>query len=340
MTLYLPWRHTWKLTGYSRGELLHTLALAPQEDVTIEVTSWDRYKRTYEESAESSFEQSRDFTQTDKDSHAVVRDITNGSSFGLSIGGQVGYSSGGFNVTGTNSADARANLNSASRVTFDSMSEAVTKSSMKLRLQRQTKVGETSEIGTENKVTRRVHNPNLCHTLKLNYYEVLAHYDVEISFKAPEARLCVLVPTAGLVDDKFTYTNVRYYQSVLERVLLIPALAPGFEAAHRLVAQDKMCEARARLAMCGAAANCPDKDARRSEDQTAGRCGRPIMPLAAPHRKRRWVPYVGSAGVRPVRAESTQFDRWLYLRAAKRLEPHVFTLLAQLDSYRGSGGAL
>ena len=340
LALYLPWRHIWKLTGYSRGELLHTLALAPQEDVTIEVTSWDRYKRTYEESAESSFEQSRDFTQTDKDSHAVVRDIANGSSFGLSIGGTVGYTSGGFNVTGTNSADARVNLNSSSKVTFDAMSEAVTKSSMKLRLQRQTKVGETSEIGTENKVTRRVHNPNLCHTLKFNYYEVLSQYDVEISFKTAEARLCVLVPTAGLVEDAFTYTNVRYYQSVLERVLLVPALAPGFDAARRLVAQDKLCEARARLAMCDAAKDLHDtsqEDEAKILAQLRTVVDRYDL-LASSPRSADLVNIPGSMATWNLSVtDIDKFDRWLYLKAAKVVEPHVFTFLDQLSAMRSSG---
>jgi hypothetical protein len=131
---------------------------------------------------------------------------------------------------------------------------------MKLKLERQTKLGETSEIGTEDKTTRRVRNPNLCHTLLLNYYEILAHHDIETAFSETEARLCVLVPTAGIAVHEFTYTNVRYDQSVLERVLLVPALAAGFGAAHRLVAQDKLCGARKRLALCGASQHLNDVD--------------------------------------------------------------------------------
>lgn len=328
------------MTGYSRGELLHTLALAPQEEATIEVSSWDRYKNTYEESAESSFEQSRDFTQTDKDSHAVVRDMANGSSFGLSIGGTVGYNNAGFNVTGTNSADARVNLNNSSKFTFDTMSESVTKSSMKLKLERQTKLGETSEIGTEDKTTRRVRNPNLCHTLLLNYYEILAHYDIEIAFSEPEARLCVLVPTSGIAVPEFTYTNVRYYQSVLERVLLVPALAAGFDAAHRLAAQDKLCEARTRLALCGASQNLNDADqaaeAKIIAQLTSIVSDYDLLSSAPVSAHLDW--YVFAPIYDLVLDDVTRFCRWLYLRRARQVEPHLFVMLDQLKIRVAAGG--
>ena len=52
-----------------------------------------------------------------------------------------------------------------------SWGESGTKSINKLKLQLETKVSESSEIGTEIKVTRKVRNPNLCHALTLNYYE-------------------------------------------------------------------------------------------------------------------------------------------------------------------------
>ena len=57
------WRQTKKLMGYSRGSLLQSLALAPREEVTIEISSWERRTRTLEQSTEAETEQSFESAQ-------------------------------------------------------------------------------------------------------------------------------------------------------------------------------------------------------------------------------------------------------------------------------------
>lgn len=53
LALYLPWKQQWWLQGYSRGQLLHSFALAPQEESVIEISSWDRRKTETEISTSS-----------------------------------------------------------------------------------------------------------------------------------------------------------------------------------------------------------------------------------------------------------------------------------------------
>jgi hypothetical protein len=358
LALYMPWRHTWKLRGYSRGEVLHALSLAPQEEATIEVSSWDRRKRTLEDSAESEFEQTKELTQTDKDSTSVVKDVANQNSFGMNIGGNVGFNASGFNVSGSSNADARIGLNTSAKASLDLMHETVSKSSSKLRVQRQTKIGETVEIGTEEKITRRVRNANLCHTLLLNYYEVLAHYDIDISFNKAEARLCALIPTDSLGLREFNYTNVRYCESILKRVLIVPSLEPGFDAAHRLYAQDQLCEARRRNELCAGAKNVPDaEDADRQKLiaqvnrilNAYDQLGRATNNAAPFKEQSLWnfaaaaiglagfiwtlqFHFGGDAGVQ-------EFQRWLYLKRARQLEPHLFDLLKTMSDERFSNAS-
>jgi hypothetical protein len=342
LALYMPWRHTWRLKGYSRGELLHALALAAQEEVNLEVSTWDRRKRAYEDTAESEFEQTKEFTETQKDSRAVVDEMSNQSSFGINIGGSVGFKEAGFDVHGTHGSDARTSLNNSSKTSVETMAESVRRSTMKLRLQRQTKIAETSEVGTEDKVSRRIRNPNLCHTLKLNYYEVLADYDVEITFSKAQARLCVLIDNAELGLSEFDYTNIRYYESVLKRVLLVPSLASGFDAAHRLYAQDQLCEARRRNDMCSGVeklAKKPEDDEKALADQV-GRIVKSYgsMASARPTAMKRpspWSILSGAFGLPGLvwtltLLDAQEFQRWLYRVRAHQLEPHLFDLLAEL----------
>src|SRR5262249_33855003 len=140
LALYTPWKQQWKLKGYSRGELLQALALAPQEEVTIEVSSWDKRKTTFEDSAQSEFEQSTDFTQTDKDSQSVVREVGNQFQAGMTSGMQVGVKvSEAVDIHGQASGDIHDSMNNSAKSTLDSVSEAVRHSAAKLRLERQTK---------------------------------------------------------------------------------------------------------------------------------------------------------------------------------------------------------
>jgi hypothetical protein len=54
---YVPYLQTWTLLGYSRGALLNTIALSPQEETTIELFTWDRRTDALEQTSSSDVEQ-------------------------------------------------------------------------------------------------------------------------------------------------------------------------------------------------------------------------------------------------------------------------------------------
>ncbi len=347
LAMYVPWRQGWKLRGYSRGELLHALALAPQEEVTIEVSSWDRRKRSFEDSAQSEFEQTTDFTDTEKDSQSVVREVANQSQFGANFGTQVGAKFEVVSFGGTAGGDMRTAVNDSTKTSFDSLREATRHASMKLRLQRQTKIGETTEIGTEEKVTRKVRNANLCHTLLLNYYEVLTHYDIVTEFNRDDACLCVLIPIRSrLGAERFTYQTVRYYESVLRRVLLIPSLADGFDAARKLFAQDQLCDAKRRNEACNAAKN-PGSFETSDQERLQKQANRIVKAyatlkgvnqfLSATVGPPWWQGFVPYPVLTLYLLDKAQFQRWLYVQRSRELEPSLFTVLDSLTADNEEG---
>lgn len=339
LALYLPWRHRWILRGYSRGELLHSLALGPQEEVTIEISTWDRRKRTFEDSAQSEFEQTLDFTDTRKDTESVVREVGNQTELGLTAGGNIGFKVGIVDVSANSTASAKNGITNSSKNNLEILRESVTKATNKLKLQRETKVSETSEIGTENKVTRKVRNPNMCHTLTLNYYEVLAHYGIVTEFNKDDARLCVLDDNPIQMDD-FNDTNMRYYESVLRRVLLVPDLAKGFDAARKLYAQAQLCEAERRNETCHAMANLDtgDEAARQQLVDTVGRAvaaykklqqsGVSAIPVPSPIQF--FLPVFWPILTIMV-FDQVSLQRWMYLNRAAAIAPHLFEVLGTLS---------
>jgi len=111
----------------------------------------------------------------------------------------------------------------------------VMKASTKVRTRRVSKITETREWGSEERITRKVKNPNVCHTLNLDYFEVLAHYEIATRFLQDDARLCAMIANPVVVVE-FTREVVRVNETPLSDALLDGALRDGFVACRTLEA--------------------------------------------------------------------------------------------------------
>ncbi len=247
LALYVPYRQTWQLLGYARGAVLNSISLAPQEETTIEIYTWDRRKRTLEKSLSTESEQSLETTVTNRDTVETVHEAAQDSGWGVNgkIGVTIPSSPVDFGVGG----DIKQNLKDANKSTHQVMAEAVQKASAKLKATRQTKVEESEEFGSEQRVTRKLKNPNMCRTLNLDCYEVVAGYSVSTVLRRDQIRLCLLVPhlIPGAVDRGF----LLCHEGVLRSVLRDPTYVGGFDASHTLAAADRLCNFK-----CKAACDC------------------------------------------------------------------------------------
>ena len=66
----------WDLVGYSRGSLVSSITLAPQEELTIEVFTWDRSKLEQENDDSTESERSDESTSLARVSAKVTSDLT------------------------------------------------------------------------------------------------------------------------------------------------------------------------------------------------------------------------------------------------------------------------
>jgi hypothetical protein len=241
LAVYFEWKQTWTLKGFSRGRLLQSLALAPQEDTTIELLTWDRRRKTLDQSSSTETEQTMEDEQKTQDSNEVLRELTRKDEFELKVAGSldVQYNGGTVNVKigGQASADRKSNAEDVTRNTTKSITEGLHKSSAKVRTQRSSKVTETTEIGSEQRITRKIRNPNLCHTLNLDYFEILTHYLVTTEFNEPGMRFCAMIINP-VAEQTFAYPFIRQHQGALRDALIDRSLAPGFEAIQFLRARE------------------------------------------------------------------------------------------------------
>ena len=105
-----------------------------------------------------------------------------------------------------------------------------------MKTQRSSKVTETTETGSEQRITRKIRNPNLCHTLNLDYFEILTHYLVKTEFNESGMRFCAMI-TNPVAERTFGYPFIRQHESPLRDALIDRSLSPGFEAIRLLRAR-------------------------------------------------------------------------------------------------------
>jgi hypothetical protein len=351
LALYLPFRQEWELLGYSRGALLNSLSLAPQEETTIEIFSWDRRKQSSERSTTTELEVTSDTTVTTKDSDEVLKEVTRDSSFQLQARGELSVAPIGLTIG--SSLDAKTAVKDLTKQTHNHIQDSVTKTSGKVKASRQTKISESFELGREERVTRKIRNPNMCHTLSLDYFEILSNYNVRTRFDAAAARLCVLLQNP--VDFDVDRTSLRVYDHVLRPGLLAPALASGFDAARLLAARERACSVACEQCDCTPVATDGSGDANASAAWQA--VVKALERFASP-----WVNslctatpddfYAASYSVTPPplggkvlggeKFESARenYQRWLYVQALRETGAGDFVrLMCSLVSDRGQASS-
>jgi hypothetical protein len=238
VALFLAWRQLWTLKGLSRGRLLHSLSLAPQEEATIELFTWERHRKTLEQSSETDTEQTFEGSDSTKDTSDVYSEVNRQRDFQWQVSGSLRATyrpvAGEITLGADASVSNKSTVGEIGKTTQNRVHETVVKASSKVRSQRVTKISETVEWGSEQRITRKIRNPNLCHTLNLDYYEVLAHYAIETSFLPNDSRLCAFVPNP--ISTDLTEAVVRRNETALSDALLEGNLRLGFEAIRVLEA--------------------------------------------------------------------------------------------------------
>lgn len=248
VAVFVPWKQTWTLKGFSRGNLLHSIALAPLEQVTLQVLSWERRSRSLEQSSETDIDQQTEVTQTTRDTEDVFREMLAKHDFAWQLSGALdasynnGVASISFATDG--SVSNTDSIQQTARNSSQHLSESTVKATSRVRSRRVTRIMQSVESGREERVTRLIRNPNQCHTLTFDFFETLAHYEISLRFIKERLRLVVLIPNPISHKD-FSSEIIRRNETTFRNALIEPALVDGFDACQTVAAYD---EARNLLA--------------------------------------------------------------------------------------------
>ena len=215
----------WTPVGYTRGELIGSVSLAPGERVTVEIHSWDKSttKTESELASESELRTSEKYSQ--RDALTVLQEYAARQNTKVDMGLNVPLKVVTLNLGFGQVNDAQSRVNN----TTENIREQTAEAANVLKVNRKMRIESSREVGRESKQTRVVENTNRCHTLNCHYFEIIANYLVSTRFR--DVQPCLLIPYPRIA---FTIDVVLCNEGVLRRSLLDRTFLPGFEAAHLL----------------------------------------------------------------------------------------------------------
>lgn len=200
----LTFKQVWKADGYSLGDLLYSLPLAPGQKKLISTLDWHRdevvariAERRAVESFSAALVRDRDISETISTAlHESVRARSEattaavGGGIGAFIGPIVIGGGGGFSRSG--SSANQLSTRSVSGRSLQQIQDRTTQASSLVRSQRATVVQTAREGESLRAQTEVVANYNHCHAMTVEYFEVLRHF--KVTTELAHVQECLFVP--------------------------------------------------------------------------------------------------------------------------------------------------
>ncbi|MET9462142.1 helix-hairpin-helix domain-containing protein [Streptomyces canus] len=240
----LRFKQEWVADGYSLGDLLYSLPLAPAQRKMIAIVDWERREEaartefsTAAEQLAASLNRERDIT--DIVTGTVTQSASGGSSAsssafggGLGVGavlGPVGALIGvGGGTSSANSSSWERASRSSSAYALNQLRDRTLQSAAAVRSQRSSVVQSVTQGERVSAQTELVANYNHCHAITIQYFQVLRH--LLVRQRLTEVQECLFIP---LLMTSFTPHKVLRWADTL-RPALPPSLRIGLDALSRI----------------------------------------------------------------------------------------------------------
>lgn len=246
---------TWTTAGLALGNLLHSVCLAPGEVTQVAIIDWERTESgSQQESIDASDAKSSSSNQSrsiQDVTSAVMRETQEGSSHARSdsvstqggVGGALAFFAGsasqGTNQTVTTAVTRSAGSRDVAAEANQNVNAATTRAAEQVRSRRASVVREVRQAEHEQITTRVVANYNHCHTLNIEYFEVVEVF--ELVTRVVSAERCIFLPMKIVDfvedlknDEKRVFGQrycIRFRDTLVEAARLIgdPELAIAIE---------------------------------------------------------------------------------------------------------------
>ncbi|MDJ0460398.1 helix-hairpin-helix domain-containing protein [Streptomyces sp. H27-C3] len=240
----LRFKQEWVADGYSMGNLLYSLPLAPGQKKQIAVVDWERRETTAREELRESHDSLEASLTRDRDISEIVsgtlsESMRGGShssagaiAAGIGIGAIIEPVAGLLGVGGGHSSADSSAWQDSSRSTaanaLNQLRDRTVQAASSVRTQRTSVVHTVAQGERVVATTESVANYNHCHALTIQYFEVLRH--LLVRERLVDVQECLLVP---LLMSWFTDDKALRWRNTLASA--VPrSLRGGFDALDRI----------------------------------------------------------------------------------------------------------
>lgn len=237
----LTLKQVWRADGYSLGDLLYSLPLAPGQKKQIAIVDWERKEQAIRESRREETERLAAELAHDRDisdimdsalsEHSRGRSSANVSAVGGGFGAFIGplVLGGGGGHSEASSTAYSHNWRDVTATALNQARDRTQQAAATVRGQRSTTIQTATQGESVRAQTEVVANHNHCHALSMEYFEVLRHF--KVSTELADARECLFVP---FELSPFTPNKALRWWEPLSRYLSRRDLAGGFDALERI----------------------------------------------------------------------------------------------------------
>ncbi|AFE05611.1 hypothetical protein COCOR_04071 [Corallococcus coralloides DSM 2259] len=252
----LHFKQTFKADGYSMGDLLYSLPLAPGQKKQLVIYDWNREDGASRDEATVAEEGLTHNLSRDRDIDEILSGTvqesmrggssakTRGFSFGLGGAGSgskngvaVGLST-GFSLSGGSGTSSawQDNTRDMTSSLHNRLRDATMQATSSVRSQRSTVVTSAKQGESLSVQTEVVANHNHCHALTIQYFEILRHFVIEQ--QVVDVQECLFVP---LMMSLFTDAKIlRWRECLSEHLLYSPETTRGQELRRGFDAMDRI----------------------------------------------------------------------------------------------------
>ncbi len=247
----LHFKQVWKASGFSLGDLLYSLPLAPGQKRQIAILDWERREvASRSESIEAEDALSANLNR-DRDINEIVSASLKETVVGVSLAmtgssasssGTAGKGSGvqsalmtitgsAGGIGGAGSFGFQHGSRQASATSLQQIRDRISQAASSVRSQRSTVVQTVTQGEQLRAQTEVLANYNHCHALTIEYFEVLRHFAVE--HRLVDVQECLFVPLLMSPFDK--EKALRWRQSLQAALLDKQKYLPAFDALNRIL---------------------------------------------------------------------------------------------------------
>ncbi len=192
--------------GIERGELAHTVPLAPGETVNISHKEWSVTEREFEDIVQDYFEGYSEQGVAEKNDIAMSTDTQTQHATALNVGASLSASYGTVTLNTSFGYSATSNDAQSKKDSRNHSMEITKKASARTKKDHKITFKVTSVVGSEDQSVRVISNPSLTDAMRIDYFQLARKWKVDLLRYGLRMTYDIVIPNPGagiakLVED-------------------------------------------------------------------------------------------------------------------------------------------